>query len=869
MKPKKLLSFVVASLMAISILPVFTPTVSAAETGYEIGDDRSYDFVYYGHYETDENIPIKWRLLDTDYRYDKDDTSKTGMLLLSEYPLGNIMFGYDIDWDESIAKVWCGEMYESSFGTEEKALILQTNSDNILYDDHLFFLSKDEADTYFPYFPSRVARYSDELYAYWWLRSFNGGILCVCSDGRIREFKPDDDGIAARPAFTLDSSKIIFKSAAIGGKPINVGTLSKINENTTGEYKLTVKDDAHSDFTVKDLGNEVATAITKSVSKGETVSLGYENAVTGENEYVSAMIAKDEETLYYGQLAKATDTKGEVKFRVPLDIDAGTYELRLFNEQINDDCKTDFASNFAVVTLKVENAYEIYNLEELEYFRNMVNSGETDICGKLINDIIVNPGTFADDGSYTSADGESLRAWTPIGVEKNEVRIDGDTISSETVTYSYTGTFDGNGKTISGLYFNDSGSDYAGLFGLVGGSATIKNITVKNSYFNGGNCVGGIVGYAKPGQVEQDDSEFAVIKTKGNVSLINCRSEATVGGTGNVGGIIGSAGAANGAAVAVEQCANMGKVKGENNVGGIVGSADVSSVTTSKVIKTPVISSSGEITITENIEIVPDGSAISVSDCYNTAAVNGNGSVGGIVGYAYLKYSGSLTFGGFIGGTPTDGIKEVIVSRCFNIGTVTGTENTGSISGYAVYEPAVMVTIKQPSLTTITDCYYQSDTADTGMGYGTDTTVAKDTEAFASGEVAYLLQGNGATSVWGQNIEVEKIPVLNGKRVYKYANNIYSNELYNEFEIIGVITENNLTKTSVYIPKSGTYTLIFAKYDGKKLSAVTNVPVTVSTDGEIVMSNNTLAFTLAAGDKIMLWADFENIVPLCEAYEIK
>lgn len=57
---------------------------------------------------------------------------------------------------------------------------------------------------------------------------------------------------------------------------------------------------------------------------------------------------------------------------------------------------------------------------------------------------------------------------------------------------SYSGTFDGQGHTISGLYFNESSTNNVGLFGVNNG--TVQNVGVINSYFMGQNNVGGICG---------------------------------------------------------------------------------------------------------------------------------------------------------------------------------------------------------------------------------------------------------------------------------------------------------------------------------------------------------------------------------------
>lgn len=50
------------------------------------------------------------------------------------------------------------------------------------------------------------------------------------------------------------------------------------------------------------------------------------------------------------------------------------------------------------------------------------------------------------------------------------------------ITDEFTGTLDGLGHTISGLYINNT-SDNQGLFGELNG--TVKNLIIKNSYVNG------------------------------------------------------------------------------------------------------------------------------------------------------------------------------------------------------------------------------------------------------------------------------------------------------------------------------------------------------------------------------------------------
>lgn len=71
--------------------------------------------------------------------------------------------------------------------------------------------------------------------------------------------------------------------------------------------------------------------------------------------------------------------------------------------------------------------------------------------------------------------------WTPIGIDYN---------------HRYAGTFDGNGKTITGLTVTTS-DQYAGLFGHIGSGGTVKDVTLEEVKIESNNdmsAVGGVAG---------------------------------------------------------------------------------------------------------------------------------------------------------------------------------------------------------------------------------------------------------------------------------------------------------------------------------------------------------------------------------------
>ncbi|MGM9687560.1 MAG: GLUG motif-containing protein, partial [Alloprevotella sp.] len=135
------------------------------------------------------------------------------------------------------------------------------------------------------------------------------------------------------------------------------------------------------------------------------------------------------------------------------------------------------------------NPYQISTAAELYWFAALVNGTLTDgtaqntgACAKLMADITVNSGVLKSDGTINSDKTSSFTAWVPIGY--NEV------ISQPVV---YTGLFEGNGKTISGLYFEDADKYYVGLFGI--SSGTIQQVGIVDSYFHADRYLGSICGY--------------------------------------------------------------------------------------------------------------------------------------------------------------------------------------------------------------------------------------------------------------------------------------------------------------------------------------------------------------------------------------
>ena len=211
---------------------------------------------------------------------------------------------------------------------------------------------------------------------------------------------------------------------------------------------------------------------------------------------------------------------------------------------------------------KVDNPYIITKAEELAWFRDAVNNGGYEICAKIADNVEV---IDLKDFCHAADASQNLKklSWEPIG-------------NSD---WSYVGTFDGNGKTITNLYINATQA-YMGLFGRIYKS-TIKNLTFENANVtNTENDIGILAGYAGNGNTLQNIKISNTCQIKGgndftggiagylDGNAYNCVNYATVQGTEDVGGLVGYFESGT-----IKDCANYGDITGTSNVGNLIGNA--------------------------------------------------------------------------------------------------------------------------------------------------------------------------------------------------------------------------------------------------------------------------------------------------------
>lgn len=405
--------------------------------------------------------------------------------------------------------------------------------------------------------------------------------------------------------------------------------------------------------------------------------------------------------------------------------------------------------------------YEISNAGQLYWFAGLVNgtlSGveqNTSASAVLTADIVVNKNVLKPDGTVNEG---TFKEWTPIATSASP----------------YTGIFEGQNHTISGLYFNQEDSYDVGLFSRNNGK--IANAGILDSYFYGTSKVGGVCGNNYTG------------------TITNCYNTGSVSGLGTLGGVSGYNDTGS-----ITNCYNTGNVSGSSGfVGGVSGynskGTIINSYNAGSVSGLEYVGGVSGINYTGSVSGI--NYTGSITDCYNIGSVSGSeGYVGGVNGY---NDGGIITNSYNAGGV--SGIERYVggvngyndggtITNCYNTGssvsgsgyvggvngrnkgTITNCYNTGSVSGKERYVGGVIG--RNESNATITNCYYDS-TIYTGAAIGndmgtTEKVEGKTTDEFKTGEVAYLLQLDQSDEVWGQTIGKDTYPTLGGSKVYKNA----------------------------------------------------------------------------------------------------
>lgn len=216
----------------------------------------------------------------------------------------------------------------------------------------------------------------------------------------------------------------------------------------------------------------------------------------------------------------------------------------------------------------------------------------------------------------------------------------GDTIGFTPIgnaDHFFTGTFNGQGYTISNLYINRPLSQYVGLFGRTDKGTHLQNINLENVDITAYERVAGLAGYFNSGLIENchvqgrvyGDSDVALMSGYFlNSDMNNSSSAGEVTGTKlYAGGLIARCSAGD-----IVMCHSSATVRGYRYAGGFTANG---------------------------------GS--NIRDCYATGAVSGREAVGGFIGYS--------------GGTITACFATGRVSQT-DLGAATNTDPYGYTGGF-------------------------------------------------------------------------------------------------------------------------------------------------------------------------------------------
>ncbi len=399
----------------------------------------------------------------------------------------------------------------------------------------------------------------------------------------------------------------------------------------------------------------------------------------------------------------------------------------------------------------------------------------------------------------------------------------------------FTGSYDGQGLTVSGLFINRPEINYIGLFGYGNGSGTIENLGVINVNVTGKNYVGGLLGAV----------DYYTVN--------NCNSSGTVTGNTSVGGLVGNIHDTNSGGV-VSNCYNTGSVSGSDDIGGLAGF-----------------------------------NGCLVRNCYNTGSVSGSGgSIGGLIGYAYYasvvnSYNTGLVtgegnrVGGLVGNNTASGIQKSYNSgsvtgndrvggligvqyltgptNCYNTGSVTGNDRVGGLVGMFDYH-------------TISNCYSTglvngiSNVGGLIGDYSSGSTNVRNSfwDTQTSG-LSNSVLGTGKTTIEMTNLATFTDESTVGLDVaWDFVNNPNDDSANNDFWII------NATKNGGYPSFTGEYT-ITADSTGNGSGTVSsdvgginyNYPTTDTENSSIIIEGSSITLTATTGTgSTVSWSGCES-----------
>ncbi len=332
--------------------------------------------------------------------------------------------------------------------------------------------------------------------------------------------------------------------------------------------------------------------ITNSYSTGSVTGQNNVGGLVGYNDDDEATITNsfwniDIYTTNNGFGTGKTTAKMQQQSTFTTDLEAGSWDFETIwtiDEDVNFPCLQAFIPPVPPVAEaptegdgSETNPYEIASLNNLYWLSQ--NQEHWDKHYIQTADIDATTTNLLDNG----------KGFTPIGTDFNNSGI------------SFTGTYNGQGNTISNLFIDRPNTDYVGLFGCVfGENSKIENLGIIDADIKGKDSVGSLVGFKIMG------------------SIINSYSTGEINGNNSVGGLVGNN------AGTVSNSYSTGNVTGNDYVGGLTGY-------NSQGINNSY--SQGNVTGNDKVGGLVGSNIGSITNSYSTGIVTGRTSnVGGLFG---------------------------------------------------------------------------------------------------------------------------------------------------------------------------------------------------------------------------------------------
>jgi hypothetical protein len=324
----------------------------------------------------------------------------------------------------------------------------------------------------------------------------------------------------------------------------------------------------------------------------------------------------------------------------------------------------------------------------------------------------------ADINASETANMFDGKGWKPIGFDGSN---------------SFTGSYDGNGYLIAGLFINRPGITGIGFFGFTS-SATITGMRLTNSTINGNEYTGVLVGYSQSGTISNCSCSGSLTGSNNigglvgfrNGDILNCNSNVIITGNYCVGGVVGFY---NGGTI--KNCYNLGDITCSGQyIGGIVGKNY------------------------GNLE-----------NCYNKGKIVGSYYVGGLTGLTNGTIGNSFNAGiihayAYVGGLTGQQFGTIV--NCYNLGDVSGSYSNwaGGISYFnygniincynaGTFSDHYGYGVVLSNSGNVTNCFW--DTEKTGIGSssgGTGLTTSKMKGYVSFVKSEWDFKGIGASGIW-------------------------------------------------------------------------------------------------------------------------